>query len=111
MTHTTKHTPGPWIIDNEVSEDIAGQPTLGIYADGPEEYGYVCGIHCGPDADITEQDYVNATLIAAAPAMYADLCAVRDYLFELYDEGNAKAGEYAASLGITIEQAEGRHHE
>jgi hypothetical protein len=43
--------------------------------------------------------------------MYADLCAVRDYLFELYDEGNAKAGEYAASLGITIEQAEGRHHE
>ena len=48
---------------------------------------------------------------AAAPVMYADLCAVRDYLFELYDEGNAKAGEYAASLGITIEQAEGQHHE
>jgi hypothetical protein len=53
----------------------------------------------------------NAHLIAAAPVMYADLCAVRDYLFELYDEGNAKAGEYAASLGITIEQAEGQHHE
>ena len=48
---------------------------------------------------------------AAAPAMYADIRAVRDYLLELYDEGNAKAGEYAASLGITIEQAEGQHHE
>ena len=68
-----KHTPGPWIVDNGVSEDITGRPTLGIYAAGPEEYGYVCGIHCGPDADITKQDYVNAHLIAAAPAMYEAL--------------------------------------
>jgi hypothetical protein len=75
-----KHTPGPWIVDNGVSEDITGRPTLGIYAAGPEEYGYVCGIHCGPDADITKQDYVNAHLIAAAPAMYEALKAVQDML-------------------------------
>ena len=109
MTHTTKHTPGPWIIDNEVSEDIAGQPTLGIYADGPEEYGYVCGIHCGPDADITEQDYVNATLIAAAPAMYA---IIKDMREAFYVKGTRKALlEVMERSKNVLAQAEGRHHE
>ena len=86
-----KHTPGPWIVDDEVSEDNAGQPTLGIYADGPEAYGYVCGIHCGPDAELTQQDYANAHLIAAAPAMYAWIAKVcKDGLsFEDIKEGRA----------------------
>ena len=109
--NNAKHTPGPWIIDNEVSEDIAGQPTLGIYADGPEEYGYVCGIHCGPDADITEQDYVNATLIAAAPTMYEALETVP------LPKHNEAIGEfytrfytwYEGQVKQALAQAEGKH--
>lgn len=75
-----KHTPGPWIVD-EVSEDEAGQETLGIYA---EEGGYVAVIHCGPT--IYEQDKADARLIAAAPAMY-------EALSRLFD-GNVDCGTY-----------------
>ena len=85
-------TPGPWVIN--ANGDITSP------------HGAICWLPSG-----IAYKQANAHLIAAAPVMYADLCAVRDYLFELYDEGNAKAGEYAASLGITIEQAEGQHHE
>ena len=106
--NNAKHTQGPWIIDNEVSEDIAGQPTLGIYADGPEEYGYVCGIHCGPDADITEQDYVNATLIAAAPAMYDALSELVKYLREQVSDGALDTWEPVFKAAKALAQAEGR---
>ena len=85
-------TPGPWVVNTFI---VNGQHKLEVLDT------------TGANACVQ----ANAHLIAAAPVMYADLCAVRDYLFELYDEGNAKAGEYAASLGITIEQAEGQHHE
>ena len=112
--NNAKHTQGPWIIDNEVSEDIAGQPTLGIYADGPEEYGYVCGIHCGPDADITEQDYVNATLIAAAPAMYEALREAQELIRSLVAEEMIhsselqRVGNCQANMWQALSQAEGR---
>ena len=89
MTHTTKHTPGPWVVRPDSTIESKDGVTIASFVDN--------------EADMS--------IISAAPVMYADLCAVRDYLFELYDEGNAKAGEYAASLGITIEQAEGQHHE
>ena len=96
-----ERTPGNWTVQHNNNDDttyiVANDPRLG--ADMVAEI-YRVSAYEG-----------NANLIAAAPVMYADLCAVRDYLFELYDEGNAKAGEYAASLGITIEQAEGQHHE
>jgi hypothetical protein len=92
MNNKAQFTPGPWIVNTFI---VNGQQRLEVLD------------ATGANACVQ----ANANLIAAAPTMYADLCAVRDYLFELYDEGNAKAGEYAASLGITIEQAEGRHHE
>ena len=97
-------TPGPWKAVPDKSRNM-----YTWYVEGAK--GVVPTIARLSLIDACEEIESNARLIAAAPAMYADLCAVRDYLFELYDEGNAKAGEYAASLGITIEQAEGRHHE
>ena len=108
--NNAKHTQGPWIINNEVSEDIAGQPTLGIYADGPEEYGYVCGIHCGPDADITEQDYVNATLIAAAPTMYEALSEALEQLnaCRLGYVDTGKVNIVYQAVKNALAQAEGR---
>jgi len=99
---TPKHTPGPWAV-NDIDTGMSDDGTI-INLHGMVIVSSVYG-------QTTEIAAANAALIAAAPVMYADLCAVRDYLFELYDEGNAKAGEYAASLGITIEQAEGQHHE
>ena len=102
-TKTAQFTPGPWIV--ETTNTLPGECADNVHRlcyPGYRIHG-ICAIW-----NNTRTSKANATLIAAAPAMYADLCAVRDYLFELYDEGNAKAGEYAASLGITIEQAEGR---
>ena len=88
-TKTAQFTPGPWVMRPDSTIESKDGVTVASFIDNK----------------------ADMPLIAAAPVMYADLCAVRDYLFELYDEGNAKAGEYAASLGITIEQAEGQHHE
>ena len=102
-TKTAQFTPGPWSLCNWMVGN--NTPTGEVTICGPEGDEHICTM------DGNEDNQANAHLIAAAPVMYADLCAVRDYLFELYDEGNAKAGEYAASLGITIEQAEGQHHE
>ena len=104
MTQPAKHTPGPWNARRNHAETTESERiniTAGSVLIAETHHAWI---------DWEEQE-ANAHLIAAAPTMYADLCAVRDYLFELYDEGNAKAGEYAASLGITIEQAEGAGHE
>ena len=99
MNKPAQFTPGPWHVSaGRVITTSSGQFYLTY---GKDKYG-------NPLFKAFVELDNNATLIAAAPVMYADLCAVRDYLFELYDEGNAKAGEYAASLGITIEEAEGR---
>jgi len=103
MNKSAQFTPGPWSLCNWMVGN--NTPTGEVTICGPEGDEHICTM------DGNEDNQANGNLIAAAPAMYADLCAVRDYLFELYDEGNAKAGEYAASLGITIEQAEGQHHE
>ena len=104
MTQPAKHTPGPL---HNVTGHRPGPWIRQVLND--ESEAYIHDKHCNAIARVYSLS--DAALIAAAPTMYADLCAVRDYLFELYDEGNAKAGEYAASLGITIEQAEGQHHE
>lgn len=68
MTKQT-HTPTPWGVD-EIAEDEAGQETLGIYA---EEGGYVCGIHCGSDTQIDEQDQANVAFIVKAVNCHDEL--------------------------------------
>jgi len=75
-THTAKHTPGPWVVD-EVYEDDE-QRCIGIVKEGQ---GYIAGIHILASADtdnteFTAEDEANATLIAAAPAMYEALSSI-----------------------------------
>ena len=107
MTHTTKHTPGPWQVNDSTEND--DDTTLTIFAPADEVEiatmsAYENGCECF--SEIRE----NAHLIAAAPAMYRELETVREYLLELYDQGNSEAGQYAASIDTTLSQAEGRRH-
>ena len=99
MNKTTKSaqfTPGPWVGYTNTDE---GRHIIS------EAYAQ--------DVIVCEQVHTDAdiSIIAAAPVMYADLRIIRDYLYKLYDDGNMRAGEYAASLDTTLAQAEGRHHE
>jgi accessory colonization factor AcfC len=105
--NTAKHTPGPWVVDDEVSADEAGQETLGVYA---EQGGYIAGIHCGPDTTIDEQDKANAHLIAAAPAMYEALQNIDDQLDQFTGKALEELGLVNALLRIrqAIAQAEGK---
>ena len=82
-------TPGPWVVNTFI---VNGQHKLEVLD------------ATGANACVQ----ANAHLIAAAPVMYADLRIIRDYLYKLYDDGNMRAGEYAASLDTTLAQAEGR---
>ena len=99
MTHTTKHTPGPWGVDatGQVCKRAAnGSWDLIAYLDESPYY---------PDK------FANAALIAAAPAMYADakqLCElVRDFMNDnrLYDGQVIQA---ISNLETALSQAEGR---
>ena len=85
MTHTAKHTPGPWVVD-EVYEDDE-QRCIGIVKEGQ---GYIAGIHILASADtgnteFTAEDEANAHLIAAAPAMYEALVETMKVLRSLRD--------------------------
>lgn len=74
MTHTTKHTPGPWVVSIGPPEHVRISPikTRIIPADGRDmiittaEYGVY-----GPRNPMEAE--ANANLIAAAPAMYEAL--------------------------------------
>ena len=106
-TQLAKHTPGPWQVNDSTEND--DDTTLTIFAPADEVEiatmsAYENGCECF--SEIRE----NAHLIAAAPAMYRELETVREYLLELYDQGNSEAGQYAASIDTTLSQAEGRRH-
>lgn len=62
MTHTAKHTPGPWVV----TQHSAGM----ICVAGPD-----CKDLCAVGYNRTDgrDDAANAALIAAAPAMYEAL--------------------------------------
>jgi len=71
---TGDHSPAPW---EEATVDLDGAPDYGltiIAADGE----IVCDLydHIGPCFERFAGDKANARLIAAAPDMYAALCAV-----------------------------------
>ena len=97
-TKTAQFTPGPWFTTSEM-RGIGGVKVYGV--ETRDRYPIA---NCGTG----KLGMDNATLIAAAPVMYADLRIIRDYLYKLYDDGNMQAGEYAASLDTTLAQAEGR---
>ena len=80
MTHTTKHTPGPWNVTH-------GSIIPRVY---------------GPDdnliAEIHPQRRRDAHIIAAAPAMYAALMSIVGLL----------DGRHAEIVSTALAQAEGR---
>ncbi len=65
-------TPGPWVVE-EYTRDIKGNKPICVF----NSYREICRITQGlgynrDEKDWTEQE-ANATLIAAAPAMYASI--------------------------------------
>ena len=63
MTHTTKHTPGPWVVSDD------GDVTLIVHAP-KDEVDIAC---MSNDCEMFSEIRANANLIAAAPAMYEAL--------------------------------------
>ena len=100
---TAQFTPGPWKAMPDRSRNMFAWSVEGAK-------GVVPTIARLSLIDACEEIEGNAHLIAAAPAMYRELETVREYLLELYDQGNSEAGQYAASIDTTLSQAEGRRH-
>ena len=99
MTHTTKHTPGPWGVD--ATGQVCKRATNGSW----DLIAYL------DESPYYHDKFANAHLIAAAPAMYADakqLCElVRDFMNDnrLYDGQVIQA---ISNLETALSQAEGR---
>ena len=103
MTHTTKHTPGPWKLD--IYEEQNGDKHYFFKQDDKGEEDIIFSTSF---PGLRDED---AYLIAAAPAMYADakqLCElVRDFMNDnrLYDGQVIQA---ISNLETALSQAEGR---
>lgn len=70
MTHTTKHTPGPWVIEKGWNGD---RPTITAKVSKTQvidNRGLIADLEHTP---FIEHAQANARLIAAAPAMYEAL--------------------------------------
>lgn len=105
MNTQSKHTPGPWTVNDSTENDDDTTLTICAPADEVEiatMSAYENGCECFSEIR------ANAHLIAAAPAMHRELETVREYLLKLYDQGNSEAGQYAASIDTTLAQADGR---
>ena len=104
MTHTTKHTPGPL---HNITGHKPGPWIRQVLND--ESEAYIHDKHCNAIARVYSLS--DASLIAAAPAMYADakqLCElVRDFMNDnrLYDGQVIQA---ISNLETALSQAEGR---
>ena len=111
-TKTAQFTPGPWVVDEDYEDEE--QQAIGIVKEGR---GYIAGIHILASSNngegFTSEDRANATLIAAAPAMYEVLQAMLDGI--LYTRGAPMPEDRWKALTTiarqAIAQAEGRHHE
>ena len=107
MTHTTKHTPGPWKAVQHTREHKWAWTIEG--ADGVGQS--IARIGLVNDAQAVA---ANANLIAAAPAMYLELVKQRDWLLHIMGEvqcsPSIKMGleQSIKYLNIMIAQAEGR---
>ena len=99
MTHTTKHTPGPWHLSECATQTTrAGIVSVdGLHITDVNGYGMT-----------DSQNQANATLLAAAPAMYEALKAALDYYRGVFT-GNTVTDEMMSSkLEQALAQAEGR---
>ena len=109
MTHTTKHTPGPWNARRNHAETTESERiniTAGSVLIAETHHAWI---------DWEEQE-ANAHLIAAAPAMYEALQDIESYTELGLNSDEPKHWEASLQdiLGIVrdaLAQAEGRHHE
>ncbi len=90
----TKHTPGPWAIDDRMAKDKNALTFwYSIRGDSNKNIAEVKGIHYGVDNDVCE---ANANLIAEAPEML-------DALFNL---NNAVRGDTYENIKIALADAQ-----
>ena len=100
MTHTTKHTPGPWALERDRAK------SLSIYASST----FVGEVYNEVD-EPSAQENANAHLIAAAPAMYEALQEIDDQLDQFTVKAQEELGLREALLKsrAALAQAEGKH--
>lgn len=105
MTHTAKHTPGPWVVNADGRMIEAQLPNL------RNEYEHICDLRGGIKGQI---NLGNAHLIAAAPAMYEALREAQELIRSLVAEEMIhsselqRVGNYQANMWEALAQAEGR---
>lgn len=104
MTHTTKHTPGPWEV-----KPIGKQ----LYVEAKDGQGFVCDMQINDALGETDSPHIRADahLIAAAPAMYEALKEIDDQLDQFTLKAQEELGLREALLKIraALAQAEGKH--
>ena len=90
MTHTTKHTQGPWV----------GYTNTG-------EGRHIISEACTQDVIVCEQVHTDAdiSIIAAAPAMYEALQATLAYFMR----SNQSHAPEVQAIRTALAQAEGKH--
>ena len=107
MTHTAKHTPGPWVVDDDYEDEE--QQAIGIVKDG---HGYIAGIHilasCINGEGFSAEDRANAHLIAAAPAMYEALREIVAAVGSGEVIDYSSAGDWYTEACAVLAQAEGK---
>ncbi len=87
--NTSKHTPGPWVVNEEGRMVEAQVPNL------RNEYEHICDLRGGIRGQINT---ANAHLIAAAPAMYQSGTLTVDIMERVVKELERKGLEELRSL-------------
>ena len=104
MNNKAQFTQGPWVVDEDYEDEE--QQAIGIVKEG---HGYIAGIHILASSNngegFTSEDRANATLIAAAPAMYEALKGMLEWARRI--KQNNPGPEVMNALKA-IAQAEGR---
>ena len=99
MTHTAKHTPGPWHLSECATQTTrAGIVSVdGLHITDVNGYGMT-----------DSQNQANATLLAAAPAMYEALQGALKNIDRLNDKRSAYRAQWIKAVQVALAQAEGR---
>ena len=97
--NTTKHTPGPWIVNEEGRMVEAQLPNL------RNEYEHICDLRGGIRGQI---NVANAHLIAAAPAMYEALQTLIEYLSTQVPADTLDDWKHVFAARRALAQAEGK---
>ena len=113
MTHTTKHTPGPWKYCCTAYDELRGIPpvALEVRAETNGMYKpYICDVR-SINSNGNDNTIANAALIAAAPAMYEALRQAYAHLAEMgcdCEEWQSCGDCIVCQCETALAQAEGR---